>query len=154
MRILLVITLWIVIISGLLLYLNNRDESTSQSIVKIPETSTGYQLQVTTSFLAEQDPFALKLDTFVQDTVLHIKLNGKTILNLASVDSYKNSLDSIPLIDNTANELYVECSPPMDNNYQAHAARLIISKSNQTLLDTTCWSEPGNKLISTIIIKP
>jgi hypothetical protein len=152
-RIILAFFIWIVILTGLNLYMKGLNESPqSQAFTfQLREAQAHYALEVTTTFSVEPDPFALQTDTSGESTALLVRLGGKTILHqTGSVEAgVPLRVEPVPGLVQGLNEFYVEASLPMEKTGKSFALRMRLLQDNQPVTDQTFWSDTAGKVAGT-----
>jgi hypothetical protein len=148
-RILAAIAVWLVLVGGTGLYLRQH-EARAASGEAAPEAplAAGYRVELTPTFAAAPDPFALQLDAAATAPALVVRLNGTEILRRADnvVAGEVIVLEEIPPVAEGANELFVDAAPTGDAALQSHALRVRVMRGAETIADETVWSVPGAAL--------
>lgn len=148
MRIVLVAITWVVLVGGLALYMNQRSGAAVVVTHDRAAAAGVYRIQLTPTFGATPDPFALRLDENAASAALVVRLNGEEIyratdrLGAGAVVE----VSPVPGLRVGENELYIEAAPPMDEAGQAHALRVEVFRDEAPLVDETIWSAPGVRL--------
>ena len=148
MRFLTVIVIWMVFVGGLSFYMNQREEAGAVREFQTIEAQGVYRLEITTSFDAEPDPFALDIDDTANPSALLVQLGGEEILRREEGVKAGSSIVVSPIEGLTVgrNEFYIEASPPLDLAERSHAVRVRVFRDETALLDRTFWTEPGVRL--------
>ncbi len=146
MRFTLTLLAWIVMVGGLSLYMSGRETATAIERAPVSATTAvgSYDVELTTTFSVEQDPFALQLDDSGSDA-LTVRLNG-TALALTSGTLSRGQvlrIEAIPGVVDGSNELYVEASPPVEEAGLDQGIRVRVLHDKQILVDQTLWGEQG-----------
>ncbi len=148
MRILAVITIWVVIIGGVSLYMGSRPEVT-RAIALVPEgigSGEPFRLEATPTFTAEADPFALEEEA--GEGAFVVWLNGGEVLKAAeeSRAGVAVVLEPVQGLIKGVNELYVEASPPVGFDGESYGVRLRLMHSGVAVAEETFWSEDGSRV--------
>jgi len=154
MRFILAALIWLVMIGGLSFYIHQRDARVipqAQVQVAVELSASGYALEVTPTFGAEADPFAL-LDEGQAPATLVIRLGGKEIFRGEQPLARGETLRIVPLegLVEGANELYLDASPSFQEAHLSHALRVRVLRNESPLLDRTLWGEAGSKVSGTV----
>lgn len=148
-RFILVISVWIVFVGGLGLYMYQRNASTGKSIVPIEFKAAErvYTVEITPTFTAEPDPFALQTDED-ELAALVLKLGDMELLSgIEQAEKGKTiTVENVKGLVIGSNELYLEASPPIDQSDSSHAVRLRLLEDNIPIAEKTFWSENGSKV--------
>jgi hypothetical protein len=137
-----------VFVGGLALYMNQREEAAAIREFQALEAQGVYRLEITASFDAESDPFALDIDDTTNPSALLVRLRGEEILRREEGVKAGSPIVVSPVEGLTVgrNEFYMEASPPLDLAERSHAVRVRIFRDETALLDRTLWTEPGVRL--------
>lgn len=151
MRPLLAACIWIVLVGGLALYMGTQQAAPTPREFAPQEAGGVFALEVTTSFAAEPDPFALRLDDAQQAAAVLVRLNGKDVLRRTGRLDSGTPLRVEPIagIVTGRNEFYVEANPPTDQPTQAHAVRVRVLRDGESVAERTLWSENGARIAAT-----
>lgn len=153
MRIFFVLFLWIAMIGGLTLYMHDRDAHApvAATAVKLSAAEGKYSVEVTPTFSAEPDPFALVSDRDAA-AALTVTLRGREIL--ARNDDVRPGVpilvDDIEGLVAGDNELLLEASPPNSEADQRHFVQLRVLKDGLPAAEETFWSEGGATVSGTL----
>ncbi|MGD9818404.1 MAG: hypothetical protein AB7V04_06860 [Desulfomonilaceae bacterium] len=150
-RPLLVIIIWTILIGGLYIYMNSR-ESIVEQLDKQPEISSAtYRLVITTSETTEKDSFALTIGNDAA-IALSARLNGAEVFR--SEEGFQSGkqtiIDDIKGARVGLNELFIEVNPGLMAYDRPMAVRIQLFRSFEEIADKTLWTEPGDKIISTV----
>jgi len=151
-RLVLVALVWVVLIGGVTLFTAGKRPVTNELHPAVPPTGVAavgvVSLEVSASFVAEPDPFAL--DAPAGGKALEVLVNGVETPGNGLVDSGGGTmhLERIPGLRPGCNELFVRVHPPTAEWGRAHAVRLVVRRGDVTVLDRTVWSH-GAESIST-----
>jgi hypothetical protein len=143
MRILLSLAIWVVFAGGVALFTSRRDaRGPVESYARAPAKGI-FAVEVTASFAAEPDPFAL--DTGKEKAAgLVVRVNGVEVLRATHVTPGKAlRAEPVPAVLEGKNELFVEASPPPDQLNRSHAIRIRVLRDGEPVAEKTLWSEPG-----------
>lgn len=152
MRPLIAVLIWVVLVGGLLLYVRSRDAvDTAPSFRLVPAQGT-YSVEITTTFTAEPDPFALRVEDEEKPSALSLKLNGKEVLRLTDRVDAGSPIRVEPLrgLVEGSNELYLEANPPAGEAGRSHAVRVRVLRDGIPLSDRSFWSGQGSKIATTL----
>ena len=154
MRFLMVVAIWIVIVGGLWNYIFHRDAKRELIVAATPIDLTvegQYALEITPTFSAEDDPFALKTSDNT-DSSFEVKLNGNALdMNVLEVqrgETIRNAKVGGVLTGH--NEIYVNASPPLSENTLEHGIRVKFYQDNTLIVDRTVWADQGALVSGTI----
>lgn len=154
MRLFFTALVWLLIVGGLFLYIEQRDARILQpaEATTAPEIlGSDYVLEITPTFGAEADPFALRDEDQAPATLL-VRLGGVDVLREARPLARGETLRIEPLTGLQAgrNELFIEASPSFEESHLAHALRVKLLLSGVVQLDRTLWGEAGTKVTGTV----
>lgn len=152
-RIFLAVFIWILFAGILTLYMQQRPgpPAPAEVLAGKQETAAQYRLEVTTSFAAEPDPFALQTGTSPPPALL-LRMGSEEILRISRRIKAGIPITVSPLrgILPGDNEIWFAAYPPLENASGTRALRIRIQENARTLADRTFWSEPGGKVSGTI----
>jgi len=155
MRFLLIAVIWIVCIGGLWLYTGRRDAVTDPApppATQFAALEHAYAVEVTPTFTAEADPFALNADSKTA-AAIEIRLNGAAV-ELASAPLSRGQTLALQPLKNLlagANELFIKASPPTTESHLDHGVRVRILEDGVPILDRTLWGNQGALVSGTIM---
>ena len=151
MRLLVALCVWVVIVGGLALYMNVQETTHAGPAVVEQRAAGTFTLEITPSFTAEPDPFALLLDEKIKPPALVVKLNGTEVVRKTDRVGAGKPLrvEAIAGMVTGANEFYVEASPPADQIGRASAVRVRVLRDDEPIAERTLWSEPGMRIATT-----
>lgn len=153
MRILLVILIWILMVGGLALYIRARGVPLPGATAPASQATAGHvTLEITPTFTAEPDPFALQTGTTEPPAALILRMNGRELSRITDKIESGKALRIEPkdaAVTGT-NELFLEASPPSEQSEQSHALRVRVYRDGLLLADQTLWSEPGGKVLGSV----
>ncbi len=150
-RPMLVIIIWTILIGGLYIYMNSRE-----SIVEPPDkqheiSSANYRLVITTTGTTEKDSFALTVGND-KASAMSARLNGAEVFR--SEEGFQSGkqtiIDDIKGVRVGQNELLIEVNPSLMAYDRPMAVRIQLFRSLEEIADRTLWTEPGDKMISTV----
>jgi hypothetical protein len=148
-RILLAIAVWVVVVGGTSLYLRLHEARASANRpVVVERLVAGYRLELTPTFAAAPDPFALQLDASATAPALVVKLNGEELLRRTDTVAAGEVivLEELPQLRAGENEIFIEAAPPGEAALQSHALRVRVAHGAEMVADQTLWSTPGAAL--------
>lgn len=151
MRFALVLGIWLTFVGGVAFYMHTRDalrtQDTLQELTPV-SAEAGYDMELTLTFDAQPDPFALAADDSKAPPVVAVRLNDRTVAEMR-----EGVAPGMPWIQSNiagvvigANELYVEATPPVDQTDLRHAVRVRLLQDDEVLADRTFWSDGGAKV--------
>ncbi len=152
MRILGVILVWVVIIGAITFYMTHqtpvKQVQEDQPISEV-ETAT-CSFEVTPTFTAEPDPFALSDSG--ESSALILKLGKRVLLNTSDAIEAGIPLTVGPVKDikKGTHELYVETSPPLNSFNKHYALRVKVFQDEESVAEKTIWAAPGGKIAGTL----
>ena len=154
MRFILVALIWLVLIGGLSFYIQQRDARIpprAEAQVSLQAVSGNYALELTPTFGAAPDPFALQVEGEAPATLL-VRLDGQPVYRSEAPLVRGETLRIAPLEGLVAgrNELYVEATPAFDEAHLSHALRVRLLRDGIELLDQTLWGEAGRKVSGSV----
>ncbi len=154
MRFISIIIIWIVLIGGMTLFMNSRPSTVPIQEIKRDAAQGDFWLDVTTTFDAQPDPFALSLDDSSSATALLVKVDGDEILREEKSVQAGSVIQVKPVsqLKVGQNEFFIEANPPASLINQAHAVRCRIFNGSSLLKEQTVWSQPGLSIVSTFSI--
>ncbi len=150
-RVIMAAAVWVVIVGGVGLYMNRRVDAPPVQAVETREAQGSYTLEVTPSFAAETDPFALTTDTSASPAALRVLVNGQVALERESevAGGQPIRVDDVPGLIEGGNEFYVEANPPLSEGSRSHAVRVRILCDGEALAEHSLWSEEGGRIAAT-----
>ncbi len=138
------------ILGGLWVYTQVRPLTVAPLPAAIPEATAAarYAMDVTMTFSAEPDPFALTVDADQRPAALLVRFNGQELLRVTERLSAGDpiTVDPLPGAVVGRNELFLEAAPPIKQGNRAHAVRIRILRDGVPFAEETFWSEPGTRL--------
>jgi hypothetical protein len=151
MRIVLAVFVWVALIGGLATYMQAREHVKPAVKHEFRHATDRYDLEITTTFSMEPDPFALRTDDAAPPALV-VKLNGMEVLRrtdrVESGDPIR--LENLPGVMQGTNEVYLEANPPLEKQSGSYAVRVRLFRDQETLLDRSLWSEPGGRISSAV----
>ena len=150
LRIIGAILCWVLITGGLWFYMNNRSEPQRIEGEVIEKAEGEYRIELTTSFAAVPDPFALDVGDSPPAS-LELLINGNNVISVDRDMSAGEELTAeapVGLVKGV-NEFFVSASPPLESVRKAHAVRVRLYYGAELVAERTLWSEPGMKLAAT-----
>ena len=147
---------WIACVGSVALYMQVRDKvrlTTSVPTEQTPESAARqYDRELTPTFAAEADPFALVTSDAPAEPAIAVQLNGAQIAALtdgvAPGEPWRK--DNITGVVEGANEIIIAATPPIGGLQSRHALRARVLSQGQTIADQTFWTEGGEKIIATL----
>lgn len=154
MRFILTALIWVVIVGGLWLYTQQRQQvagSLTPSQPQLARLEQQFDLLLTPTFTVESDPFALRVTDEV-DTAIELSVNG-TRLAIAAERLQRGVallMKDIQGLVAGHNEIYVQASPPLQESGRSHGLRVQLVRAGSTLLDSTIWAGEGARVAGTV----
>ena len=154
MRIALTALIWLIMVGGLTLYIQQRDRRLPPAI-RTPATGAApmekYSLEITPTFSPETDPFALQGDPAASATLL-VRLGERELFRSEqALPAGKTvSVHAVAGLVVGHNELYLQATPPLSEALMDHAVRVRLLQGNRELFDHTLWGLSGAKVAGTI----
>ena len=149
MRIVWALLIWGVFTGGLTFYMQQRDTvaGTQPAAITLEKAPGRYFLNITTTFAAEPDPFALTTGDEPPAALL-VRLGSNIVMSKA--DGIKPGIPmQVALADGLtvgSNEIFVQASPPLRAESGAQAVRVQILKDDIVLKEQTFWAAPGENV--------
>lgn len=138
-------------IAGVMFFYNETRQYHAETVETISATvkaAASVTIEVTATFSAEKDPFALDVPGGSESSPLILRLGDLTLIENA--DALKPGIPFIagPLksLKAGSRELYIEASPPIENGARHHALRIRIFGQGRLIAEKTFWAEPGGKI--------
>lgn len=148
MRFSLVLIIWLVFVGGLQTYLNHRQAAAPAAP---PRQETGeprhnrhLSLELTPTFTAGADPFALRGNTGLEQPV-RLLFNGAA-LPVTAADLTRGrplQITALPAEQEGRNELVVMIDPPAEEQNNAYGIRVRVLSGAAILVDRTLWAADG-----------
>lgn len=154
-RIVTALLLWTVLVGGLALYMQRRTPVEAVEGFQ-PQAAKGlFGIEVTTSFNALPDPFALDTGDGGEGAALRLRVNGVEALTLREPVAAGTLIrvEKAPGMITGVNEFFVEASPPLEESDRAHAVRVRVFQNGESLAEETLWSEPGSRVAGTFTLE-
>ncbi|UCG14042.1 MAG: hypothetical protein JSU72_06110 [Deltaproteobacteria bacterium] len=154
MRIMLAGLIWIVFVGGLALYTHRQGVTpvATETPGELRMAEGQYELEITTTFTVEPDPFALQSDEGEKPAGLLVRLGDREVLRKTDRLEAGIPIRVAPLfglVEGT-NEIYLEASPPLDHIGKINGVRVQIQRDGQAIVEQTFWSLPGGKVADTL----
>ena len=148
MRPVLAILIWVVLVGGLTTYMHVRQRSNPAGTFEVHEASGAFAVEVTHTFDAEPDPFALQIDTQTGAPALLLRVNGAEVLRRTErvERGIPVRVEPVSALIQGHNEIYIEANPPLDQAERSMAVRIRILRDGQPVADQSFWSESGSKI--------
>lgn len=147
MRFALTILVWLVMVGGLTLYIDQRDRR-APAEVKAPAAEAAQQeaftLEITPTFTTAADPYALQGDPAASATLV-VRLGERELYRSDRPLPAGKSLSLHPVAGLVVgrNELYLRAAPPLGEAPQDHALRVRLRQGVRVVFDQTLWGESG-----------
>jgi len=155
-RFILVALIWILCVGGVAFYMHARDadrETRTAGTAVAPESAKArYKLELTLTFDAQPDPFALSTDDSQSPSVASVRINDTpaAVLTEGTAPGEPWVKEDIPGIVVGTNELFLEATPPLEDPGIRHGIRVRLLENGQTVADRTFWNEGGSKVTGTL----
>jgi hypothetical protein len=159
MRLVTAIVVWLLLLGGMRLYMEHRQEASSVSDATNPSlesvrrgNATGaFALEILPSFALEPDPFALLAAPADAAPSLVVRLNGAEVLRRDERVEADTPLRIQPVdgLLEGANEFHIEANPPLQEHDRPHAVRIRLTRDGRTVAEQTLWAEPGTPIADT-----
>lgn len=144
-RILLVIVIWIVFVGGLAVYMRHREASAvgGPKTIVLKAAAGNYTLEVTPTFSAAPDPFALQVDEAKPAAALVVRLDTTELLRLSDTVEKGKTLrvEKIQGLVEGENEIFLQASPPTGEGRSFVQLRLL--RDETPVAEEVFWSEGG-----------
>lgn len=155
MRFILTACIWIIIVGGLWLYTQQRQQAEAgleRSEPQLVVLEQQWDLLLTPTFSVEPDPFALQV-TDEQDTAFEIRINGEPVP--VAVDNLQRGVPlrvtGVTGLVAGQNEIFVQASPPLEESGRSHGIRIQLSRGDtSSQLDQTIWAGEGALVMGTL----
>jgi hypothetical protein len=151
MRIVLTALIWLVMVGGLSLYIQQRDRHLPPAI-QTPATqaapSEAYTLEITPTFAPAPDPFALQRDP----STLVVRMGERELFRSEQALPAGRTIAVQPVVGLVVgrNELYLQASPPLSEALLDHAVRVRLRQGHREVFDETLWGVNGANVAGTI----
>jgi len=152
MRPLLVLVITLAILGGLQLYMATRSVVHPNASAYAPPAATGrFSLEVTLTFDAGPDAFALQVDDAPSVLVQH---RGQDLIRSTRPVASGTTLraDDVAGVVAGRNEFSVRATPQEDAGDVARALRVRVFRDEVPVADETFWSEPGEPVEGVIAL--
>lgn len=153
MRIALTLLIWLIMVGGLSLYIQQRDRR-MPAAVAAPTMEAApaeeYTLEITPTFSPEPDPFAIGGDQAASSLV--VRLGERVLLRSSQALPAGRPVTVHPLEGLAVghNELYLQVSPPVGEAPMDHAVRVRLLQGNREIFDDTVWGVNGATVAGSI----
>lgn len=143
---------WLVLVGGLAIYTQGGQPSGASIPLQQAPAAGDYSIEVTTSFDAVADPFALRIEGSDEANALLVRVNGKDVLRVADRVSRGTTIriENARGILAGRNELYVEAAPPPGVSEHGHSALVKVVRDGTSVLERTIRSQDGAKLSAAV----
>lgn len=154
MRIALTALIWLIMVGGLSLYIQQRDSRLPPAI-QVPITEAApredYALEITPTFSPETDPFALQGDPSASASLV-VRLGERELFRGGKALPAGKTIAVKPLDGLLVghNELYLQASPPASEALLDHAVRVRLLQGARVVFDQTLWGASGATVAGTI----
>lgn len=154
MRPMVAVLIWVVLVGGFTLYVNTREPVKTVQAIGHRTAEGAYALEITPSFAAEPDPFALRADRETEAPAVVLMVNGKEVLRIVQriEPGIPIRVEPVPGLVQGDNEFSIEANPPLTATRMAHAVRVRLLHDERTIAERSFWSEPGSRIAETFQI--
>lgn len=157
LRIGFVLAIWVVLVGGLSVYMQNREAlelSHGEALILRPAAGI-YSIEVTPSFAAESDPFALNLDETDKAPAILLRLGNTELLRKSGgiEAGFPIRLENITGIVEGSNEVYVSAAPPGGHPQQRHFVQLRVLRDGNEIATTILSSEGGATVAGSLLFQ-
>lgn len=146
-RIILTLLIWIVFPGLVVLFFRHRDAARhgTASAVRLQVAPGSYALELTPSFDAAADPFALRTADDDAPTALRVQLGGREILRMDEGIHAGTPIriEPIPGLVLGANELHIQATPPVMDTAPRHMVHILLLRDGIPVEESFLWSEGG-----------
>jgi hypothetical protein len=154
MRIALTALIWLVMIGGLSLYIQQRDRRlASAAPLSAVETAAAedYRLEITPTFAPQPDPFALHGDPSAAATLV-VRAGARELFRSEQALPAGRTVTVHPSAGLVVgrNELYLRASPPLGEALMDHAVRVRLLQGSREVFDETLWGPGGANVAGAI----
>jgi hypothetical protein len=148
MRPLAAILVWVIVLGGVALFMHARKDLAANGTASERAAEGHFAVDVTVSFSAEADPFALDASDESGGLALLLRVNGQDVLRRSDRITAGEPLriEPVPGIVIGENEFYLEANPPLDQAGREHAIRVRVLHDGQPIAEQTFWSSPGARV--------
>jgi hypothetical protein len=154
MRPVLAVVIWIVLVGGLGLYVRSHEAVKTAQSFQSTLAQGAYALEITPTFAAEPDPFALRTEEGEAPPALIVKLNGRELVKLTERVEAGAPIMIEPLkgLVEGSNEVYLEANPPIKETGRSNAVRVRVLRDGIPVSDRSFWSVQGSKIATTMLV--
>lgn len=149
-RIAAAVALWLLIVGGVALYtgLRRAAPAATLSAVGVPGAEGRWVVEVMASFLPEPDPFLAAAPSPSIEPAVVVLCNGRAV-PVASGSPLRRPLTGL---SSGRSEILADVSPPVAEAGRAHAVRLRVLRDGAVVAETTVWSAPGSRLVTSVVV--
>lgn len=145
MRLVFAALIWIAVTGGLQWYMTELKAAAPEApaIFRQAAAEASYDLEITPTFSAEADPFALNTGP-EKDPGLSVRLSGVEVLHdPGGAPGETVVLRDVPGLKAGLNEFHVSASPPPDVPPGGAAVRVRLLRDGLPVAETTFWNDAG-----------
>lgn len=146
-RLALTLLIWILLPGLVILFFRHRDAArhTAAPPVRLQTAPGTYGIELTTSFDAVADPFALRSSDTDAPVALSVRLGNREILRKAEgiQAGIPIRLEPVPGLVTGANEIHIQATPPVADTAQRHMVHVLLLRDGIAAGETFLWSEGG-----------
>lgn len=157
MRIIISCLIWVVFAGLISLFTFDRppDPASFKTDVETVKSVGSSRIELTTTFNPEADPFSLSAGSSDADAALVLMVNNREVIRLKHqvMAGETIRLENISEFKHGLNQIYLEAVPPISSMGKSQAARIRISIDGRKVADETFWSEFGERIIDSFILR-
>lgn len=146
-RIGLTLLIWIVFPGLVVLFFRHRDTAQhgAPPPVRLQAAPGSYALELTTSFDATADPFALRRGDDDAPTALRVRLGDREVLRMEEGlrAGVPIRIEPIPGLVSGTNELHIQVSPPVADARRRDLVHVLLLRDGTPVEESFFWSEGG-----------
>ena len=152
MRPLSAIAVVILILGGVQFYMSQRPTVVRQVADEEVQAGGDFSLDITLTFDAGPDAFALDVNDAPSLLVL---FRGNELIRETELVSAGEvvTVEKIDNVVNGQNEFFVQATPADSDALLARALRIRILRDGQVISDSSLWSEPGETIQGTLLLE-
>ena len=154
MRFAITILVWLIMVGGLALYIDQRDRrqpAEVRSAAEVAAPMDDFTLELTPTFSTAVDPYALSGDPAAAATLL-VRLGERELFrsNKPLPAGIPVSLIPVAGLIVGRNELFVRAAPPLSEALKDHALRVRLLQGRRVVFDETLWGKNGDAVAGAI----
>lgn len=154
MRFALTVLIWLIMVGGLGLYIQQRDRRLPAGVpapVMEAVQAEDYALEITPTFSPVPDPFALQSGQAAPASLV-VRLGERELFRSGKALPAGRTITVQPVAGLVAghNELYLQASPPASEARLDHAVRVRLLQGARVIFDQTLWGVGGANVAGAI----